>query len=133
MNEFEAKERFLGLCAEAVKIGRSAVDYETEIEPVSEEILVLLSTNPKLKAMFIEQLKAIISSYRTARETGEVILPVSVIAYCMHELRWAEIFDFCKKENVEFYSQKQATTLVEIIDAFNDDWEDKIFYRRYRA
>ena len=109
------------------------IDSETEMEPGYELLLDFLIKNESDKGELIEYLKSIILSYRNTEKRQEKFLPGLAIAYCMHVLRWPEIYDFSAAENKDFYSKKMSSGMSEILDAYSDDWEDKDFYHRFHG
>lgn len=103
---------------------------EDELEPLYVELLDFLklhsSERPLLSRLLVDDLEA-----RRDRGRREPRLPIHAVAYCMHVLRWEEIREAAKRENDEFYSLRMGTAMYPIIDAFDDDWEDREFYRRF--
>ncbi|MFC5474727.1 hypothetical protein [Paraherbaspirillum soli] len=104
---------------------------EDQLEPLYVEFLEFLKNNAECRQELIELIVGIMQKYRTARETKGRLLPGTAISYAMHELRWPEVLTFANSENKEFYSQRMATVMAHIIDAYSDDWEDRIFYQRF--
>jgi hypothetical protein len=58
---------------------------------------------------------------------------LEILQYCMHELRWREIFD-----RGQYFLQREENVgrrrLYErLIQSFDDDWSEREFFRRYSA
>lgn len=106
---------------------------EDELEPLYEGVLNFLIAHPAEKSLLAQQLIVVMGKYRTSREPSRPLLPCTAISYCMHELRWPEVYAFAEKENADHYSKKQETLMLSVLAAYAGDWEDRDFYRRFRA
>lgn len=105
---------------------------EDKLEPLYIDFLELLSSNEEHRPQLAQRILNVMKGYRNAREVKGRLLPGTAIAYAMHELRWDEIFSFADYENREFYSLRMDTTMSNLMDAYSDEWEDRIFYERFR-
>jgi hypothetical protein len=104
---------------------------EDKLEPLYGRLLDFLRMHEDYRKELASSLIGIMEKYRHSRESKQTLLPGSAIAYCMHELRWPEIYQFAESENRDFYSKRMATFMTDIMAAYDDDWEDKEFYRRF--
>lgn len=105
---------------------------EDRLEPLYIQFLELLARNEEHRPQLVERILDVMKRYRTAREVKGRLLPGTAIAYAMHELRWPEIFSFAETENREFYAPRMETSMSNLMDAYSDEWEDRIFYERFR-
>lgn len=106
---------------------------EDELEPLYEKILGFLEEHSAYRVELAQRLIDVIGSYRFGRARQEPLLPSTAIAYSMHVLRWPEVLKFAEQEHLTFYAPKMATLMTGIMEAFDDDWEDKDFYKRFRS
>jgi hypothetical protein len=104
---------------------------ESELEPSYELLLEFLVQHERDRDELVSYINEIIASYRNVNKSDAKFLPGLAIAYCMHVLRWHEIYAFADAENKNFYSKKMASGMTEILDAYSDDWDDKDFFRRF--
>lgn len=125
-NEFEVTRE---------RIARRAIAHlgEDALEYVYEDLLFFLQSHLDQRAELVQYLIDDIKSQRNGSDGEKTRLPLQAIAYCMHELRWHEVLGAAKLENDEFYSLKKSTLMSSIIDSFDDHWEDRVFYRRFKA
>ena len=105
---------------------------EDKLEPLYMGFLEFLAKNEDHRPQLAKRILDVMKGYRTGREVKGRLLPGTAIAYAMHELRWAEIFSFADYENREFYALRMETTMSNLMDAYSDEWEDRIFYERFR-
>jgi hypothetical protein len=70
-----------------------------------------------LKAYFLARVRKSLESHPYGLDEGDV--PMELIELTAHELRWPEF---------KALSQKRR-----ILEAYDDHWRDREFYRRYRA
>lgn len=104
---------------------------EDALEPLYEDVLKFLESHPEHRVELSQRLIDVMGRYRFNRENKECLLPSAAIAYSMHVLRWPEVLKFAEEENRVFYAPKMATLMSSIMAAFEDDWEDKDFYKRF--
>lgn len=105
---------------------------EDQLEPLYVQFLEFLARNEEHRQQLVERILGVMKKYRTAREVKGRLLPGTAIAYAMHELRWPEIFAFADSENREFYAPRMETSMSNLMDAYSDEWEDRIFYERFQ-
>ena len=124
--EFDAiSQKLIGACSDPT-FG------EDQLEPLYIEFLESLSSNEAHREQLAGRILSVMKSYRSAREVKGRLFPGTAIAYAMHELRWIEIFSFAESENRDFYSKRMETSMSNLMDAYSDDWEDRIFYERFQ-
>ena len=121
---------FDALCARLVRVVEPQLGV-TELEPYYVEFLNFLSTHADERALLAARIMEIMGAYRSNRARKQPLLPISAIAYAMHELRWPEVLEFAERENAVFYARTKSTFMTSLIDAFDDAWEDRTFYRRF--
>ncbi len=106
---------------------------EDELEPLYEEVLGFLEAHPAHRVELAQRLINVMGAYRFGRERPEALLPSTAIAYSMHVLRWPEVREFAEQEHRDFYAPKMETLMTSIMAAFEDDWEDRDFYKRFQS
>ena len=130
MMERNLQAQFDSVCQRVIEASAKPAG-EDELEPVYEEFLNFLIKNQDKKDDLIRALIGVIAGYRDARTSGRRLLPVTAIAYSMHELRWPEIYAFAESENKDFYSKKKATMMWDVMEAYSNDWQEREFYERF--
>lgn len=123
-------EEFRALCS-FISESYDPLLGEDDLECVYEKFLNFLLEHPAEREMFVDEIIKILKMYRGAREHEGKLLPITAIAYSMHELKWPEIYEFANIENRDFYSKNMSTLMLEVISAYGDDWESKDFYKRF--
>jgi hypothetical protein len=108
------------------------VQSETELEPVYAELLEFLVKNERYRKELVVLLGEVIKSFRNPHAINGRFFPGMAIAYCMHVLRWPEIYNLAVSENHDFYSKKMQRGMADILNSYDDSWEDKDFYQRFR-
>ena len=126
LDEFDALSKRVAQLAEPT-LG------EDELEPLYEEVLGFLEAHPAHRAELAQRLIDVVGAYRFGRERQEALLPSTAVAYSMHVLRWPEVLAFAEQEHRAFYAPKMATLMTAIMAAFEDDWEDRDFYKRFQS
>lgn len=112
-------------------IENDPMSSEANLEPIYEILLDFLIRNQQYKPTLVDFFITKISSLRHPQAENGKFFPGLAIAYCMHVLRWPEIYNFAMSENRDFYSKKMQRGMTDILNAYDDDWEDKDFYRRF--
>lgn len=60
--------------------------------------------------------------------------PWEFIQFCLHSLRWPEMYNFIKVSKERDIDNLRARSIWEhLLSAFDDDWEDAEFYREFRT
>ena len=121
-------EEFHKLC---IKIRSGEDTYSEEVESLYAELLDFLENNPSARPELAETLKSAVRHFRNARREGPGILSIDAISYCMHELRWEEILQVALEEHRDYFVPRRESTLVRLIEAFEDDWSEAESYKRY--
>jgi hypothetical protein len=104
---------------------------DADIEAQYERLLFFLSTHVAERAAILQALIHNVREYRNARKGGGAFVSIDALAYCMHVLRWPEIYDAAVDEHVHYFSPRRDQMLLRIIDSFDEDWPDAICYRRF--
>lgn len=107
------------------------ISYSPEIEFSYDKLLNFLLANTADRGILSREIVATVGEYKNVRRTGDVLLSVDALAYCMHLLRWPEVLAAAEKEHTLHFSQKADSTLIPLIDSFRDDWEESVDYRRF--
>ena len=128
MTNIDFQNQFYNTCQ---KIENLEKNYDESTESAYEELLDLIKNNISHYDWIKEKIKETIREFKNSRNGRKIILSIDAIAFCMFELRWEEILDCAKIEHKEYFSKKMETTLIILINAFNDNWEQKIDYKRY--
>ena len=113
-------------------VERADRNYSEDIERHYESLLLFLKANEDRREELGEELVSIVKSYRHARTGRHIRLSIDGMAYCMHELRWAEVEAAVDEEHREYFSQRMSNTLARLQDSFRDGWSEASDYRRYR-
>ena len=129
MNDFII-ENFNKLCQEFRSVNYAEAG-EDEMEPLYEELLGFLQRNAQHRQQLAQLLMDGIRRQRYGGRQGEVCFSDTAIGYCMRELRWPEILAFAQQESSEFHSRKMSTALHSILEAYDDEWPDAVFFRRF--
>lgn len=122
MNAQEVKVEFWKLVALAMSEWEER-DGLNEIEPVLVDILFLAKKNPvhesELKSAFLELVHL--------KE-----MPVEILEFCMHDLRWPEIRQEVEKVIAASADPRERSALERVLSAYAEDWEDLDLYKYYR-
>jgi hypothetical protein len=94
-----------------------------EAEPQMVALLEEIKTHEEHRAIALELFRNALLSRRS---------PWEMVQFCMHDLRWPEMRDWLEKRHDECDSIDECDFWVQQLDAFKDDWEDAVFYHRYR-
>jgi len=131
MNEFIDHE-FENISQKLIDACADPTFGEDQLEPLYVQFLEFLMENEEHRQQLVELILSVMKKYRTAREVKGRLLPGTAIAYAMHELRWPEVFAFADSENREYYAKRMETSMSNLMDAYSDEWEDRIFYERFQ-
>jgi hypothetical protein len=113
-------------------VERADRTYSEDIERHYESLLLFLKANEDRREELGKELVSIVKSYRHARTGRHIRLSIDGLAYCMHELRWAEVETAVEEEHREYFSQRMSNTLARLQDSFRDGWSEASDYRCYR-
>lgn len=102
------------------------------MEPLYEKLLKFLTEHSEDRHLLSSELVSMVRSFRFSRESDGVKLSVDAIAFCMHQLRWSEVLEVAKSEHDTSFSKKRSSTLLPLISAFDDEWEEAEDYRLFR-
>ena len=125
MNYDLLKSQFDEVCQKVIEIDNPYIS-EPDLEPAYKLLLNFLIENQENRAELAKYLNAIIYSGRFPKPN---MLSSTAIQYCMHVLRWHEVYEFARTEIEEFHSKKTHNSMHDFLDAFNDDWADRDFYQ----
>ncbi|WP_431256761.1 hypothetical protein ACQ86G_18925 [Roseateles chitinivorans] len=123
-------DEFRVLC-EQVRDAEDKDEDARAIEQSYEDLLIFLKKHESSRAELSERLCSIVNSYRHARNSGPSELSVDAIAYCMHELRWAEVKEAALIEQHDYFVARREDFLWRLIDAFDPDWQKAPSYARF--
>ena len=98
------------------------------------DVVALLREQPDLRAAFLERVQRTLQS-RDPSGLGIGMVPREQIELAAHELRWPE-FETLADERLHLFFHGDRELAVSdparsIINAFQDSWEDREFYRTY--
>lgn len=117
------------------RLGEEISDFEisgdSDVETQYERLLSFIASHEAYRSQISEELVRNVRAYRSARQGRGGFLTIDSLAYCMHVLRWPEIYDAAVDEHAQFFSPRRDTTLLRIIDSFDEDWPDADCYRRF--
>lgn len=124
----EIASQFHDICLE---ISKKEDEFSKDIEDSYSKLLNLACVTGKTPFLVNQFLEAVLN-FRHARNEGYLpSLSIDAIAYCMHELRWTEIYNAAVDEHKNYFAKRKETTLVRLIDSFKDDWDEVQDYRRW--
>jgi TPR repeat protein len=123
-------EKFDALCQHVADSYQSLLSQDKR-EPLYEQILEFLMSHEADHDQLVKSITGIMFRYRETPNANKKVLPVTAIEYCMHALRWPEVYGFAKSENRDFYAQYRDPFMTDIMHAFHDEWPNKVFYRRF--
>lgn len=100
------------------------------------EIIDLLRSKPELKNTFLEMAKSTMQSSEPGLlDAG--MAPRELVELVAHELQWDEIRSLSEERIRNKFNgdrnRARGDIAESVIDAFGEDWEDRIFYRRLSA
>lgn len=113
------------------KVREAEEDKTSEVEPFYEKLLKFLRENESSRNEFMQVLIAAVRHFKNARNEGRGELSIDAIAYCMHELRWSEVLKVALEEHQSYFVPKRSSTLLRLIEAFDDDWSEAEDYLRF--
>lgn len=115
-------DQFLVLARSAEEVYSEVLDI-AQVEPIFEEILLLIEQHPMQRELFTRLLLEILHD----PDKG----PIELVSFCAHALQWEE---FRKELNRLFKnstSERYRSALRQVICAFEDDWDDADMYKRF--
>lgn len=100
------------------------------------EVVRVLKEKSELRRVFISKVRCALS-LRSPERLDPGSLPIELIELVAHEMRWPELLHIADDRMESFFSGDRALAVNDIASripaAFRDDWEDREFYRNYRA
>ena len=128
MDTNDVLTKFRMLCDEVSTLEDA---YSQNLEAGYERMLDFLLKNSAGRSDLAAEMVSIVRMYKDARSGRHIPLSVDAMAYCMHELRWNEVLLAANEEHRSYFSPKADTTLLRLIDSFQDDWSEAPDYRRF--
>ena len=100
------------------------------------DIIDLLREDPLLKEDFLARVRTTLERHDSwGMEEGSV--PRELIELAAHELRWPEFRELAEGRLQGIFRGDSVLARSDMVHsipaAFDDDWEDRMFYRRYGA
>lgn len=100
------------------------------------DVVRLLKQQEDLKGHFLERVRATFAMRAPGRlDPGTV--PIELIEVVAHELRWPELQKLAHERIEKFFSGDTMLAVGDIAhrlpEAYEDDWQDREFYVRYRS
>lgn len=133
MDRESSKELFEILVDNSKRVLRAGFGLN-QVESTFFDIIELLQNNSSLKEDFLASARISME----ARDPGVLdagILPKELIELVAHEMRWTEIRSLAEMRLQSMFSGKRELAAgdiaLSVMDAFDDDWPDREFYRRY--
>jgi hypothetical protein len=111
---------FYKLCSDAAT---ACEDIDVNLEPMFSTVLELVIAHPELRAEFAHGFVFVLGDYHRG--------PHHLVEYCMHELRWSEVYDSVLKLLAEERSERVRQILRSVLDAYSADWSGVGFYSRF--
>jgi hypothetical protein len=105
--------------AEAWRAGESTHDYEPAFQRVLEYVLSNPAARPQLDELAVELMN---------QPDFEAL---DLISYLMHTLRSPSVLAEARRISTESNDPRVKTALMHVVEAFDDQWEDRAMYRRY--
>lgn len=98
------------------------------------DIVTLLRERPDLRESFLERVQCTLRS-RDPSGLDEGFVPRELTELASHELRWREFEELANERLNRFFHGDRKLAASDparsIIDALQDSWEDREFYRTY--
>ena len=67
-------------------------------------------------------------------EIQKTHVPWELLQFCFHELRWSEILTVLKQKRLSEIGDPRARPIWDhLIDAFDDNWEDRTHFKSFRS
>ena len=98
------------------------------------DVINFLRQEGDLKDHFLQRAKAAFALREpNGLEPGSV--PTELIELVAHELRWPEFRELSQERVNKFFGGDlrlaRGDLAAHVLDAYSDDWKDRIFYKRY--
>ena len=121
---YKAVSTRLARCFKRATLAVVKYDSIDIAEPAIEALLQLIKRHPEERP-FVAAL--FISSF------ASVVGCLPVIQYCMHELRWKEILDYCVLQRASAVGSDTLWFWDSLINSFSERWEDADLFQRFRS
>ena len=100
------------------------------------EIVRLVRSHNDLKEYALEKVSAVMEGPNGgASENSE--MPTELVELLAHEFRWPEFQSLAEQRIQDCFGGDRALAIsdlsLHVLEAMQDDWEDRIFYQRYRS
>lgn len=121
MND-SAFHEFEALCGSAEQ-ACDTLESSKDIEPYFSKVLDFIQSHPELTAQF--------KDFFTQMVSRNDAIPVELVAFCMHNLRWDEIRTVAENRCDSATTPGLRAAMADIIGAYADDWSDADLYSCY--
>lgn len=122
MTELEFTGRIIELARHAENVLGERFDF-VAAEPIFDDVLRVVTQEPDRRGVFCRLLVELLRSNAA---------PPELVAYCAHALRWPELKAAIEKSISSTHDRRMLFVLRNILDAFDDDWDQRDIYRRWR-
>ncbi len=122
----EAIKSFWKICNEAGVAYEKSYYDRPALDKFGVQLIDLINKNKDLKADF-EQ--AFIELYYKNQD-----MPWELIPFCMHTFKWQSLktsFEILLKKSIECNDLRSEPILEDILDSFNEEWEDIDLHPHY--
>ncbi|MER9420539.1 hypothetical protein NKI95_32310 [Mesorhizobium sp. M0306] len=105
-------------------------------EPTFFQIIDLLRAEPELRPVFLALVRRTLMKRHDRWGLDEDSVPSELTQLVVHELRWTEFRELAEERLQTVLGGDRALAISDpvrwIADAYEDSWDDREFYRRYR-
>jgi hypothetical protein len=124
MTNDSAFHEFEVLCGSAQQ-ACDTLESSKDIEPYFSKVLEFIESHPELNAEF--------KYFFTRMILLNDAIPVELVAFCMHKLRWTEIRTAAENRCDSATTPGLRAAMADVISAYSDDWSDADLYSFYSA
>jgi hypothetical protein len=115
-------DQFLILARSAEEVYAEVLDI-SKVEPIFEEVLLLITQHPMQRELFTRLLLEILHE----PDKG----PIELVSFCAHALQWEEFREELNRLFQLSTSERYRSALKQVISAFEDEWEDADMYKKF--
>jgi hypothetical protein len=99
------------------------------------DVVRLLREEEALKYYFLDRVRSTLAA-RSPEALEPGTIPTELIELIAHEFRWPELLQIADHRINKFFRGDAAFAVADVAthirDAFDDNWEDRVFYERYK-
>ncbi len=93
--------------------------------PCAAQLTQLVVDNPDQRSLFEEEFRGLIHS--------ENFGMLEIVQYSVHVLRWPSVRSAVEFARYEVSDGRRQYVLMRVLEAFDDDWEEREVFERFRG